>query len=277
MKSKGLPYEIGHSKYHKHALELVKDAVERGYRSIFALGGDGTVFEVVNALAATGKADEVSIGFLPGGTGNDFTRSLDCPRDPVEAFERLRTGKTIELDVWKANHLYFINVFGLGLDTDLDGWARRTKKLLSGMPAYIAALILTLFSFQFKKIRITAGGQEMEREVVVLTASNGRYYGGGILVAPHAKTSDGLLDLVVINKVARVFIPFLLAKYIAGRHIEEVKQCEYIRAERISIDTSMQFLCETDGELELTAPITIERADWRLTAMVPADYTSEVG
>lgn len=276
LREKGLEYEVGLSQYHRHSLELVKDAVARGYRSIFTLGGDGTVFEAVNGLAATGMLDEVSIGFLPGGTGNDFTRSLQEPRDPVEAFEALRSGRVIQADLWQADGNYFINVFGLGLDTDLTGWAEKTKKLLSGMPAYILALFLTLFGFQFKKIRLTVDGRVMEREVVVVTASNGRYYGGGIDVAPNAHIADGKLELVIINKVSKLRIPGLLAKYIKGRHIKEIKECEYLRAESITLESDMQVSCETDGEIEMKLPVRIGRAGKQVNVMVPSDFNPEV-
>lgn len=276
MREKALEYEVGLSQYHKHSLELVKDAVARGYRSIFTLGGDGTVFEAVNGLAATGMLEEVSIGFLPGGTGNDFTRSLTLPRDPVEAFEALRGGTVIEADLWRADGLYFINVFGLGLDTDLAGWAEKTKKLLKGMPAYILALLLTLFGFKFKKVKLTVDGRVLEREAVVITASNGRYYGGGIDVAPSAHIADGKLELVIINKVPKLRIPGLLAKYIAGRHIKEIKECEYLRAESITIESGMQIHCETDGEIELKLPVNVRRAEKRVRVMVPANYNPEV-
>jgi diacylglycerol kinase (ATP) len=276
MKEKGLAYEVGLSQYHKHSMQLVQDAVAKGYRSIFTLGGDGTVFEAVNGLAATGLLDEVSVGFLPGGTGNDFTRSLQATRDPVEAFEALRSGRVVQADLWKADGLYFINVFGLGLDTDLAGWAEKTKKLLKGMPAYILALFLTLFGYKFKKIKLTVDGKVMEREVVVLTASNGRYYGGGIDVAPDAHFADGKLELVIINKVAKVRIPGLLAKYIVGRHIKEIKECEYIRAESITIESVMQISCETDGEIEMKLPVSIGRSGKSVNVMVPADFNPEV-
>jgi len=82
--------------------------------------------------------------------------------------------------------------------------------------------------------------------------------------------------LVLINRVAKVLIPLLLVKYIAGKHIAEVKQCEYLKVQRLTVDATMKFLCETDGEIELTAPVTIEKAPWHLNVMVPSDFGSEV-
>jgi diacylglycerol kinase (ATP) len=279
MKEAGIEYELGMTQYHKHAVELVKDAVARGFRSIFTLGGDGTVFEAVNGLAQTGKAGEVAMGFLPGGTGNDLSRSISLPHDPVDAFKAMQAGRTAVIDLWKANDVYFVNVFGLGLDTDLTGWAAKTKKLLKGMPAYILALFLTLFGFKFKKIKLNVDGKEIERETLVVTASNGRFYGGGILVAPDALVDDGKLELVIINRVFKLRIPMLLAKYIAGRHIKEIKECEYLRASSITIESGMKspVRCETDGETEICLPVRIERAPGGIRVMVSEDFKSEVG
>ena len=277
MKEEGLEYELGMTEYRRHATELVKGAVARGFRSIYTLGGDGTVFEAVNGLAETGKTGEVAMGFLPGGTGNDLSKSIGLPQDPVDAFKAMQAGRTEVIDMWQANGVYFINVFGLGLDTDLVGWASKTKKLLKGMPAYILALFLTLFSFKSKKIRLTVDGKALERDVLVVTASNGRFYGGGILVAPDAHVSDGKLELVMINTVAKVRIPLLLGKYIVGRHIKEVKECEYLRAGSITIESGMKMPvnCETDGEIEIRLPVTITR-DGGIRVMVSEDFNPEV-
>lgn len=279
MKEEGIDYELEMTEYHKHAVELVRNAIARGHRSIFTLGGDGTVFEAVNGQAQSGRNGEVAMGFLPGGTGNDLAKSIGLPKDPVDAFRAMvQSGRTEVIDLWKANDVYFVNVFGLGLDTDLTGWAAKTKKLLKGMPAYILALFLTLFGFKNKKIKITADGAELGREVLVLTASNGRFYGGGILVAPDARVSDGKLELVLINKVAKPRIPLLLGKYIAGRHIKEVKQCEYLRAGGIDIESGMKepVVCETDGETETRLPVRIARAAGGIRVMVSADFGAEV-
>ncbi len=277
MKALGLAYEVGMSQYHKHTIDLVKQALEKGYRNIFTLGGDGTVFEAVNGLAQSGLLDEAAIGFLPGGTGNDTTRCLGTPQDPVEAFDALVNGKVAKIDLWVANQLYFVNVFGLGLDTDLWGWASKTKKILRGMPAYIAAIFLTLFNFKFKKVRLTMDGQTIERELVVLTASNGKYYGGGILVSPDGVEDDGMLELVMINRVNKLRIPGLLAKYIAGRHIKEIKECEYIRTDGFTVESGVDIRCETDGEIELKLPVTVRRAEKPIRVIVTGAFTPAGG
>jgi diacylglycerol kinase (ATP) len=125
---------------------------------------------------------------------------------------------------------------------------------------------------------MTVDGRELQREVMVATASNGRFYGGGILVAPDAHVSDGKLELVLINKVAKVRIPLLLGKYIAGRHIKEVKECEYLRAGSIVIESGMKepVVCETDGETETRLPVRIARAPGGIRVMVAGDFNPEV-
>ena len=273
--ARGLQAEVGFSEYHGHTPKLIAEAVARGHRRIFTLGGDGTISEAVNGLAAVGRLGDVALGFLPGGTGNDFTRNLGLPQDVLEAFDALHDGQEQRLDLWQANEQYFVNVFGLGLDTALDGWARRTKKVLRGMPAYIAALFLTLIGFRFPRIRLTVDGRVLERQITVLTASNGRYYGGGIDVAPPARLQDGRLHLVLIQKVWKPKVPLQLSKYIVGKHLTEVRECEYMTAQTVTLEADADQFCESDGELILRPPVTIRPAVERLLAMVPKSWNTQ--
>lgn len=274
LQKRGIQAQIGLSEYHGHTLELVAQAVAQGHTRIFTLGGDGTVHEAINGLANANALEQAALGFLPGGTGNDFTRNLGLSQDILEAFDALYDGEEALVDLWRANDRHFVNVFGLGLDTALDGWSRKTKKVLRGMPAYIAALMLTLVGFRFPDVTLTVDGVPMHRRVTVLTASNGRYYGGGIDVAPSARLQDGKLHLVLINRVNKLLIPMLLLKYITGRHIQEVPQCEYLTASRLTLQADGELLCETDGELALRPPVTLEPALTRLRTLVPLRWAA---
>lgn len=265
----GLAYAVKTSQYHRHTIELVREAAAEGAGTILTIGGDGTVMEAVNGLA--GMEDAPPLGFLPGGTGNDFTRSLGLDRDPVTALSQLLDGRTVESDLWQANGRYFINLIGLGLDTDLVGWSLRTKKILRGISAYIAALMLTLVTFRFKKVRLTVDGETLEREVIVVTCTNGQYYGGGMFVSPRADIADGKLDIVIVNKIAKLRIPFVLAKYIKGDHIHE-PYCEYLQGTDITIETlNGTLLYETDGEVDNRPPVVIGPAG-RIRVLAPSQY-----
>jgi diacylglycerol kinase family enzyme len=183
-------------------------------------------------------------------------------------------GRTVESDLWQANGRYFINLIGLGLDTDLVDWSLKTKKILRGISAYIAALLLTLVTFRFKKVRITVDGRALEREVIVITCTNGKYYGGGMFVSPRADIADGKLDVVIINKIAKLRIPFALAKYIKGDHICE-PYCEYLQASDIIIETlNGTLMYETDGEVDNRPPVVIGPAG-RIRVLAPAQYQDD--
>ncbi|MGI5878201.1 MAG: diacylglycerol/lipid kinase family protein [Christensenellales bacterium] len=264
-----LAYEVKKSEYHRHTIELVRQAASQGADMILTLGGDGTVMEAVNGIA--GLENAPPLGFLPGGTGNDFTRSLGLDRDPVKALEQILSGGTAQCDLWQANDRYFINLIGLGLDTDLVDWSKRTKKILRGIAAYIAALMLTLITFQFKKVRLTIDGTVYEREVVVITCTNGRYYGGGMLVSPNADVCDGKLDIVIINRIAKTRIPFALAGYIRGDHVSQ-PYCEYLQGSEITIEADCGKLrYETDGEVDNRLPVHIRSAG-RIRVLAPAGF-----
>jgi diacylglycerol kinase (ATP) len=105
-----------------------------------------------------------------------------------------------------------------------------------------------LLTLRFVKVRLTVDEQEYDREVVVLSVSNGRYFGSGINVSPQADISDGLLDVVLIHKLPRWRVPFLLPKYLKGRHLS-LDVCETFRGSRISIQPYQYHSFECDGEM----------------------------
>lgn len=273
LNARGVPYTMRVSEYAGHTVELVRQAADEGSGGIYTLGGDGTIYEAINALA--GRENPPPLGFLPGGTGNDFTRSLDIARDPVEALNQLLSGHPVDVDLWKTDRgNYFINVAGLGLDIDLADNAERTKKVFRGMTAYVVALFMTLARFKYKHVRLTLDGKVYEREVVVVTCSNGVRYGGGILVAPRASLFDGKMDVVIINKVPKVKVPFILGQYIKGEHVK-MPFCEYVQASDILIESLDEPLVyETDGEAHRATPFHITPAG-RLRTLAPAHFRAE--
>lgn len=265
----GVAYRVETSQYHRHTVELVRQAAGQDNDMILTIGGDGTVMEAVNGVAEL--EDAPPLGFLPGGTGNDFTRSVGLERDPVAALDQLLEGQVILSDLWKANNRYFINLIGMGLDTDLVDWSIKTKKILRGITAYIVALLLTLITFKCKKVRITVDGQAYDRELVVVTCTNGLYYGGGMFVSPRADIADGKLDIVTINKMAKVRMPFALMKYIKGEHIHK-PYCDYWQGSDITIEAQDETLMyETDGEVDYQPPVRISHAG-KIRLMAPAQY-----
>lgn len=264
-----IAYEVAPSEYAGHTTVLVEEAIAQGRREILTLGGDGTVLEAVRGYIHAGAPDWVTFGFLPGGTGNDFTRALGTLRDPVDAFAQLHGGSTRLADVWRANDEFFVNLSGMGLDVEVISFSKLTKRWFKGQGVYVSAIFLSLVRHQSHRMRIWLDGKLLERKVLVVTFSNGPYYGGGLHVCPPASPYDGMLDVVLINHVSKWRIPFLLMKYRKGTHIGTIPECEYYRAAHIRVETDQPQQYEFDGEAKMGTPLEIASSGHTVRVMVP--------
>ena len=172
-----------------HAEKLAADALLRGVKTIVAVGGDGTVREVASALCEKGAA----LGILPFGTGNDLASALSIPAEPEAAAELILSGKARATDLGRANGRVFTNVCGLGFDADVLARTEKHKKGRTGMLPYLLGIVDSVLHKRKIRAHISIdGGAEQELDALIITACNGKRFGGGMLVAPEAKQDDGL-------------------------------------------------------------------------------------
>ena len=199
-----------------HAKDLADEAVKAGGddTEILCLGGDGTIFEIVNGLAGR----FATLYFVPCGTGNDFVKMLDLPKDPVEALRVQLEGEKKRIDVGQVNEHYFLNVSGSGFDVEVLRQAARFKKFGKGLLPYLLGVFAALRSFRPLSLEMTCEGRTVKKEVTIFSVGNGRYIGGGMKAVPHAQIDDGLFDVIVADKVGRFSIIRLLSKFISGKH-----------------------------------------------------------
>ncbi|MDD3243612.1 MAG: diacylglycerol kinase family lipid kinase [Eubacteriales bacterium] len=266
-----IPYELKTSEYVGHTIELVRQALVAGQRHFMTLGGDGTILEAVEGYLAAGSPADAEFGFLPGGTGNDLTRTLGLSRDVIEAFEQLQAGTLRALDIWQVNDQPFINVAGIGLDVDVIRWTARTKRWLKGQAVYVSAIFLALVRHRPHPVRVWLDGKLLERRILVMTFSNGAYYGGGIHVCPPADPCDGKLDVILVNHLPKLRIPRLLLKYMKGTHIGTVRQVEYYRASTVQVEADPPLHFEQDGELGGMTPFSLRHAGRHIRVIAPAN------
>ena len=192
--------------------DLAERAVEEGYDVIVAVGGDGTWSNVADRLVASGREDVV-LGILPSGTGNDFGRNFGYdPRNPAEAVRVLAEGQTRAIDVgrvdtlsasehhperWETRH--FLNLIGFGFDIAVID-AAKGARFLRGELLYKITALQQLFSFPGLHVRVEPESSDArELHHLMLTVSNGRYFGGGFPIAPHATVDDGYLHACLIG------------------------------------------------------------------------------
>jgi len=216
-KYKDIDYEIVFTRYEGHATEIARDFSSTGDYRIYAVGGDGTLNEVLNGMVGTGS----TLACIPGGSGNDFIKSV------VKKFDRRRIlldtilGTEKEVDLGMADDRYFLNIASLGFDANVVKNAEKYKTgpIVPNKISYLLSVISTAMDIKPEKVRIIADGEVFDEEVFMVAVANGKYYGGGIKIAPLADINDGLLDVLIVTDIDRAKVMKFLPLAIAGKHM----------------------------------------------------------
>jgi len=250
---KCIQFHVVETKYPKHAAELARAAIGKGYKGILSVGGDGTLLEVAGELYGT---DE-KLGIIPAGTGNDFRRVVCVSKDPVEALDAILNGHSKKVDIGLLNHqIPFLNVAGAGFDVDVINNLERVKKRFTGGLAYFLAIVLSIFKHRSVNLTITVNGQTLQRSALLIAVANGKCFGGGLTVAPDADVEDGLFDVLIINRVPKWRILAELPKLKKGL-IDKISVAEQFRCASIHIACDMPLHFELDGDKIGAAPAVL--------------------
>ncbi|MCF7793719.1 MAG: diacylglycerol kinase family lipid kinase [Candidatus Cloacimonetes bacterium] len=252
-------FEIELTKTPLHATELAKEAIKKEYRKIVVVGGDGTLNETVNGIMQSGKQNEIKLGLIPEGGGNDFAMNFKLSNNIDKAIELLKREKTCKVDIGKIEDYFFINALGLGFDAQV-ALISRSIKHLNGLPRYLVAVIRALVKLQKFEAEITLDNCTLKKPFLLFSIGNGLSTGGGFLLTPEARVNDGLLDICLIQDVTRRRILSLLPKAIKGQHLKEPEVIIH-QSKKIHVKTDKKLPIYFDGELpELKHPFnfTIE-------------------
>ncbi len=239
--------------YPTHAIELAQQAAKDGYDMVVAVGGDGTVHEVVNGLMQVREKKRPILGVVPVGSGNDFAHAIGIPTNPVEALRFALTAepKPIDLALFRDEHdhaEYFDNSLGIGFDAVV---TIRSHKLpiVRGFLMYLTAVIQTIIlNFDAMGLHIEVDDQSWDVPALMLTLCNGPREGGGFLVAPNAKLDDGLLDFAFIRKVSRPMMFRLIPEVMKGTH-GRFKQVHLGTCTQMSLTSDRPLYIHADGEI----------------------------
>ena len=247
-------YEIELTKAPKHAIQLAKEAVEKGFKNIISVGGDGTLNEVVNGVMLSGKAEEVNVGIIPEGGGNDFANNFNLSKNVEKAIKLLLAYNTKKIDVGKIEDRYFVNALGIGFDAKA---ARISNKIkyLNGLPRYLLAVIRAVVTLKPFEAEVKLDNYAYNSHFLLIAIGNGKYTGGGFLLTPEAKIDDGFLDVCFIGKISRGRLLSLLPSAIKGKHLKE-PEVDLKQSRTIEVVTKTPLPFYTDGELpELKDPL----------------------
>ena len=248
--------------------EAVSAAVDRGADLIVLGGGDGTVSAAVDALAGTG----VVLGLLPVGTANDFARTLGIPTDLGRACETIARGEVVDVDLGLAGADYFVNVASVGLAAGAARALSPGLKRSVGALAYPAAAVHALLRHETfeASLRFPAGDHPPVRlgRLLQLAVGNGRYYGGGLAVAPDADIDDRSLDVYAVGLGHPGALLHTLRHLRSGEFVR-ADWVHHYRTREVRIETKPALPTNVDGELAGRTPVTFGVAPNALRVLVP--------
>ena len=232
-----------------HATEIAREL--RNLDLVVAVGGDGTVREVANGL--TGAA--ACLAIIPTGSGNDFNRTIGIPVDVHEACRVAATGATREIDFVRVlaqtadgtRESGFANAAGFGFDALVVAETRKSRRL-RGLALYGSAVFRAVRDYDCPRVVIRTTENEWEQRILLLAAANGRFYGGGMAIAPDARPDDGQLDICVIDEVGRLKVIRYLPSLVRGTHggIDEVT---FYRSPTLELRFADPVSFQLDGDL----------------------------
>jgi YegS/Rv2252/BmrU family lipid kinase len=242
------------------AERLAREAVADGADLLLALGGDGTIRDVAVGLGDSG----VPLALLPAGTGNDHIPTHRLPSDLEEALVIALQGRDLPRDLWLWNERPFLNVAGFGIDAATAAVVNTKLFALRGALAYLVGLVITLPSYQPLPITLRweccGNASEWNGRAWLCAFANGKFYGGGMRIAPEAEPDDGLLDIVIVEDVAKGELLQQLPGLFSGRHVMHPR-VKVFRAERLQVEAP-QHVVSLDGELYEGPPAVITRAPY---------------
>lgn len=259
LEERGVPFEWSYTTGPYTAPEMAAGAVNRGFDVIVAVGGDGTVYEVLNGLMVRDQMldPEVSLAVLPTGAGCDFARNMGISADGESLIRLLDRGKPFPADVGKAEFVshqgdktvrYFLNVAEAGLGGETVSRINRMGKFFGGIPFYWGAVLsIILFSDIDMKIHMDDREYREGRHTFV-AMGNGKYFGGGMKLCPHAEVDDGWLDVVGMLCTTRRDLLSSLSRVYRGEHLEHRRVWKR-RSKKISLSSpKYTTLISLDGE-----------------------------
>ena len=245
--------------YPGHAIELARQAGDQGYDMVIAMGGDGTVHEVVNGLMQIPEEQRPLLGVVPVGSGNDFAHSINASTAASKALNCALDGKvsTVDLAMMTDEHghkEYFDNTLGLGFGAIVTIRSHQLP-VLRGFLMYLTAVLQTIIlDHNPIRMQIETDNEKWEENVIYLVICNGPREGGGFLIAPDAKIDDGILHYAMITDVSRLMMFRIVPEVMKGTH-GRFKQVKMGTCKKFSLSANRPLYIHADGEI-FTGPGT---------------------
>ena len=239
--------------YPGHAIELAKQAGEQGYDMVIAMGGDGTVHEVVNGLMRVSEEKRPVLGVVPVGSGNDFAHGIHASSNPNEALTCALDGEVSTVDLCRMTDEhgrteFFDNTLGIGFGAVVTIRSHRLP-ILRGFLMYLTSVIQTIvLDHNPIHMQIETDEEKWQQKVIYLVLCNGPREGGGFLIAPEAKIDDGMLHYAMITDVSRPMMFRIVPEVMKGTH-GRFKQVRMGACKKFSLTADRPLYIHADGEI----------------------------
>lgn len=256
-------YHIAHTEYAKHGTELAKKGVNDSYQIIVAVGGDGSVNDVIAGIHNT----NATLAIIPKGSGNGLARSLKIPLDSAKAIELINKEKKATIDLGKADDKIFVSNAGVGFDALV---ARKfAKSNRRGMAIYSWIVTKYLWMYKEKVWEIEVDGVPIKERAFILTVANAAQFGYNFKIAPHANLQDGLFDIVIIKKYPKILGAVIALRAFNGTILQS-KFVVHFKGKKITIRHPELSLLQMDGDVyKCGTEVKIEMQPASLHVMVP--------
>lgn len=225
------------------AATFAREEADRGVAAVVAVGGDGTINEVLNGLSGR----DTPMGIIPLGTANDFARQVGIPEDAQHAMDLILFGTPVRLDTAQVNGRRFLNVSSGGIGAEATAETSAEAKAALGPLAYALTGLKKLVTLESLPLRLEGPGIDQEAGVLLFFVGNARRSGGGMPVTPLASPNDGQLDVCVVQEMGRAELARLALKVRRGEHVGE-DGVLYFRTPSLTIRSEQPVHANVDGE-----------------------------
>ncbi len=257
LKNKGVHCEVQTSKFPGHTVQLAREFNLTNYDGIVAVGGDGTLFEMLNGLLKKHQSFDLPIGQIPVGTGNSFIKDLEI-QTIEDAVDKIASGKTRKVDVgffkYSEGEHYFINLLGTGFVANVAHRAGKYKML--GPLSYVIGVFEEVVQLKSVPLEMTIDGKAYKRDYIFAEICNSTKTGGDMIMAPDARIDDGLLDVILLNKISKVNLLKIFPQIFKGTHVFDT-HVETFKGRHIKIVSETPQRLTPDGEVFGTTPIEV--------------------
>lgn len=236
-------YDISYTEYAHHSKEIAQEACFKGYDAIIAVGGDGSINDVVSGIVEA-KSD-VALGVIPCGSGNGLARHLQIPLAPKKAVELINTFNVEKIDTISINDRVYVSIAGIGFDALVANEFNLIKT--RGLQGYTEVIVKEYPFYAPQTYRITVDDKEIERKALFISFANSNQFGFNAVVAPTASLSDGLIDVCIVDPIPLVHLP-IIAQLVYTRHFDLSQHVEIIKAKNVEVHNNDYGWVNIDGE-----------------------------